>query len=557
MTSNYSFDDVSVQNQRGTEDGKSKLHTSNQSNSDGAHESNELTNSDCESPRIGKLNTRLVKRSSNKFVAAIKSLQCSPRVDASDYSALEETKNKCSSSSSSNINQPSSQTNSINSRHNQYHQQQQQIGHQQKDLFANFANFESIKNELPIDDKVSILKNLELEKVLEKLDNMDPNSMPRRSVIPNFEIYSNDTEDTEDSIDNDECVRENGENKEECDDIEDLRDVSGLKLGYSAHVSGCSEANGLAVTSSSKPKLLIQNEFSQFSNDSNDTPVTCNKSVILTPNNDRLQYSRNEEQYSGDSIEFYCKPSKEILHRSLSLGDSLSPTEDDSPCRSDLRILISEASRDEALSSTNMLKRMSTIHCNDDEDNLDHDCHFQQHLEMLKFPVMNVNRGMSGSSSTEENVLCKVKQIEMQQAATSFFSYKNAYIGHTDTYSESSGVNKSPVTGKIVSNEKKTISVLRDDASAVSSIVSSFVFSSDNEHKLECKVNQAVVNSETASPAFFWKIHPHEHNQGGMQQKRNHAVVNSEPTVPAFFWKTHPRVTIKSYHFQKRKTNIS
>jgi hypothetical protein len=547
-------------------------------------------------PRVDKdkrnTTNKLIKKGSSKIVAAIKSLQCSPRVDASDYGKLKETKKNKGSSSNNNNNDNdnnilqssnhhledcSSKSIKTDGRHNLY-QQPQQSSHEEPVFvanFDNFANFELMQDQLLVFEKGYVVSNnLELENILVNIDANDT-----------LQIFTTDTNDTEDTIDiNDEnIITENGQKNEEYDAddnqiIDDLRNtISGLsqnetvtaKIYSSAEVSGRNEADGSTPTStsssssssSSKPKRLIQNEFSQFSNDSNDTPVTCNKSLILTPNNkERLRYGRKEEQQDSgdDDNDFWCRPPKEVLHTSLSLGDAISPTENDSPFRPDQDQSSDEVSAEPSYGEASKHKDMSIIgrDGSGNGDKLDHDYHrptdhhSQQHkIETLKLPVMNGRRGGTLSlSSPKENVLRRAQQFEKQQAGGT--SYISKYA-----------------TEKVISNEKKGMSTTPqedDDASAVSSsYVSSFVFSTaDNGHNLDCNANHhdVVANSDPNSPAFFWKTHPREHEERGMQQQKavNHyAVINSEqPNSPAFFWKTHPRVTIKSYRFQQRKASI-
>ena len=492
---------------------------------------------------------KLIKKGGSKIVAAIKSLQCSPRVDASDYGKLKEKKkNKGSSNKNNNGNGSNNELIATDVRHNLSQQPQQEVPVFVAD-FDNFANFESVQDQRPVVEKDSVSNHSELENVLENIDASDI-----------LQIFTTDTNDTEDTTDNnDESRRKNGQKNEEYDAaadddnqiIHDLRNtISGLsqnetdfmgKTYSSAEVSGCNvnvKADGSTPSSRSsspsslKPKRLIQNEFSQYSNDSNDTPLTCNKSLILTPknNNERLHYGRKEEEQedSGDNDnEFWCLPPKEVFHTSLSLGDAISPTEgDNSPCRPD-----QDQSRSDEVSAeprygeaSKKSKDMSTIGP-------------QQHtIEALKLPVMNGRRG-----GTSESILHMVQQFEKQQAGGT--SYISKYA--------TEGISTAPQEG--------------DDASAVSSsYVSSFVFSaSDHSHNLDGKANHhdAVVNSDPTSPSYFWKTQLREHEKRGMQQQQksvnNHyAVINSEqPTSPAFFWKTHPRVTIRSYHFQQRKAS--
>ena len=505
---------------------------------------------------------KLIKKGGSKIVAAIKSLQCSPRVDASDYGKLKEKKkNKGSSNNNNNGNNNESIATDV--RHNLSQQPQESTTSKQEELifvanFDNFANFESVQDQLPVVEKDSVSNHSELEDVLENIDASDI-----------LQIFTTNTNDTEDTIDNnDESRRKNGQKNEKyaaaaaTDDdddddnqiIHDLRNtISGLsqnetdfmaKTYSSAEVSGCNvnvKADGSTPTSrssspsSSKPKRMIQNEFSQYSNDSNDTPVTCNKSLILTPknnndNNERLHYGRKEEQQQNsgdDDNDFWCLPPKEVLHTSLSLGDAISPTEgDNSPCPPD-----QDQSRRNKVSAepsygkaSKKSKEMSTIDP-------------QQHtIETLKLPVMNGTRG-----GTSESILRRVQQFEKQQAGG--ISYISKYA--------TEGISTAPQEG--------------DDVSAVSSsYVSSFVFStSENSHNLDGKAihHHAVVNSDPTSPSHFWKTQLREHEKRGMRQQQkavnNHyAVINSEqPTSPAFFWKTHPRVTIRSYHFQQRKAS--
>jgi hypothetical protein len=572
MTSNSQFDDVSGENQRTPLGPGNNSESWISSSVDNDDETKRFNHSDCEesllplvlsdshSPttRTGKRNAGRIKRGSDKFVAAIKSLQCSPRVvdDTGGYGKLKGGKTKSSSSNqtSNDSNDNASQSSNTDSNF----------------FVANFDDLESMQDDKPnVVGKGSVSSNLELEKVLERLDSLNPGSTgPQHNpAVDDLEIFTSGTDDTAENVGS---TNKHGEAKEEQhdDDIEDLRQLSGLSSSRTEESSfwrgngaptlatpipGCGHVVGFPSTPTQKP--LILNEFSPYSNDSNDTPVTCNKSLILTPNNERRHSGQNQEQDCGDEIDLYSKPPKEILHRSLSLGDSLSPTGDDSPCRPDRSVDVSQPRNTGAKQRKNTLRAMPTADCTDDGDNLNHDCHrttghpSQRQMEMLTLPVMN---GRS-RSSLEENVLRRVKQIEVRHILPSFFSNTNNSFGFgTAKSNQSSLSNSSPATQQVLTNEANEISTPQDEGSAVSSAVSSFVFSTDNGHNLEGTANQAVMNPQTTSSAYFWKAHPSERTQ----QIVNHAVLTSGHTSPAFFWKTHPRVTIKSYHFQQRKASI-
>lgn len=257
-------------------------------------------------PLFGKCNAKLIKKGDNKFVAAIKSLQCSPRADGSDYDKLEDKTKKRKDVGKNN---DSFSTKINNSPHSQ---QQEEHDYQKR----------------------SISNNLDLETILCRFSNLDQKTVSAQRVCNDLEIFTNDADDSLDDR-----VRNNNE---QCDDnVDHLRNItrSSLdkikesshsqdmsKIGSSPLFSDNNDADGFPPTPRSKQKPLIQTEFSYFSNDSNDTPITCNKSLVSTPNNEHLYLRRKDEKDDGDDNEIFCKPPKELLHRSLSLGDAISPT---------------------------------------------------------------------------------------------------------------------------------------------------------------------------------------------------------------------------------------
>mmetsp|Transcript_13717 Transcript_13717/g.32130 ORF Transcript_13717/g.32130 Transcript_13717/m.32130 type:complete len:542 (+) Transcript_13717:136-1761(+) len=527
MTPNDSFDDVLIQNQREIESGNSKAWVAfDDTSHDGIRDRNSLKDDDNDEPHVGKCNSRFIRKGGNKFVAAIKSLQCSPRVDKSDYCKLEQ------------MGKPST-----NNQQQHHRFQRRQLSDEQPAFFADFENFEPMRGDLP-----SVSKKLELNRVLEKIDNFDG-----KIIIPADSEDSNELEiftcDTDDTMENDESLRKSTE-KDDDDDIECLRTTSGLKLDSTVTFTKA------GVWTPSQEKPLIENEFSQFSIDSNDTPVTCNKSIILTPKHEGFNHSRNDEQQSGND-DFDWKPPKELLHRSLSLGDSLSPTDEDSPDQQYSSNQVLEASYSQDFMIKNNLNEGPSSYCKGDNDN---NVRFRgilpskMSMEDLKFPDMSVKRGSIDSIFAEGDVLRKVEKIERQEAVSSSFMKMSDFSpeGRETTGIDSQG----DKTDKFNSDGGKACSAEQDISSPFSSTVSSFTFSSDHGNNFGDKENQTTAHPEQPSSSFSWKTHSRNHNGRRMQQKSNDVAVNSEPISPPFFWKTHPRVTIKSYHFQQRKATF-
>ena len=476
-------------------------------------ESNGLLNNEhkpSSSPRVTnnniKRNEGLLKKSSHKFVSAIKSLQCSPRVEG-DYGKLEEKK----------------KTNENNNENNNSSMLPQRVQEQQRDpqsvFIANFDEFQS-KNDSssPLIETGSVSKNLDLEKVLVRLDSIDTgnNSV---TVHEALEIFTNGTDETNDTNDGNE-----NENDRKSDVIQDLWNLSGLEQRQIDPTQVSSSAFPLSEWDEPKsPKQApIQHEFSQYSNDSNDTPVTCNKSLILTPNNNNNERLclRTDQAVTSSSDDFYAKPPKELFHRSLSLGDSLSPTEDDSPCSPDMTV--GESSPGEASPKN---KATNDSGYNTHRPNRPP----QRKPDALKLPIMDTRRRRrtltpeSRSKDNNKNVLRRVEQFEK-------------------------GFTASPATQQNPKSTRTLPSQERD--SPVSSTVSSFVFSTDENGPESSRANRRM-----ASPSFFWKTHPKTPEEKETRQQPPN-VVSPEPILPAFFWKTHPRVTIKSYHFQQRRTIV-
>lgn len=482
-------------------------------NSEGVPRSEEDSLPLVSAPRtVVKRNPGFIKKGSTKFVAAIKSLHCSPRVEEpGDYGKLQENRKAKGSSHHALDDSPEQQHNNI----------------LEEPIFvANFDNFDSMQNNPShgVVEQGSISKNLELEKVLVKLDSrsFDTGAQSVNDHENDLEIFTTDTDETNSTIDN---GREIAENEKEYDDdikiydhdIIDLRNIS-------------RRMSQISPPSSPTPSSLIKNEFSQYSNDSNDTPVTCNKSLILTPKMDHLHYLRDEERME-DENDFGCLPPKEVLHHNLSLGDSLSPTEEDSPCKPPDQRASADASKAGSIEASkskavtpNILPRIGPARQ-------------QQGLETLKLPVMNGGRRRRDSPSAADIVLNRVQQFEKQLTGFS----KTAAPGRT----------ANPVAAKMPSQPQ-------DDDSGISSTVSSFVFSVDSgQSTLDGKAKPAVVTPEhPTSPGFFWKTRPPCIEEEKEMEPPTVRCSSFGHPSPAFFWKTHPRVTIKSYHFQQRKSSI-
>ncbi len=455
------------------------------------------------SPRPKK---NLLKKGGHKFVAAIKSLQCSPRVEGETYGKLESRK----SDKKKNLLPPPIDPT--------------QQSHSKPVLFiANFDDFESTNQNHYAMETGSVSKSLELEKVLVRLDSRDlesnHNDHSGVGVDDSLEIFTNNTNETDESNPN--------EQDKKSDVIQDLWNVSDPPLQMEDNdeqPAAPTEVSASAFPLSEwetppSPEPFLQNALRQHSQDSNDTPRTCNKSLILTPKHQaRLSFgtdnAENDDSYpnnnNNNKEDLFGKPPKELFHHSLSLGDSLSPTEDNSPCRS---------------SGTSSEESQTKIHKKDENR---HYLPQQQHqqLDMLNLPAMKSRRPQHRNS------------IEKNLTPTE----------------------KTPATTPNRSNNDSGSKSPQSDGSPISSTVSSFVFSTadGNPQKPKSQARRRVVSPESTSPGFFWKTHPKEdpkqqqtpHSSSSSSSSTQHVHILS-PSSPAFFWKTHPRVTIKSYHFQQ------
>ena len=360
----------------------------------------------------------LLKKSGQKFVAAVKSLQCSPRVDANGKE-------------------------------------------KRKNLNTNKNNKSSVPPE-PV----------------EQNDDTEP------TFVANFEEFQphNDHSAT----------------------VESGTASSDLPPKPPQHQNDPSQVSSSAFPLSDweEPKSptgsLIQHSY--YSNDSNDTPLTCNRSLISTPKNERT----DETAETSAEDDLNAKPPKELFHHSLSLGDSLTPTDDHSP------------------GQTNSNKRIG--------DSAKSHCPPQHELNALNLPIMDsttrrrIETPGSNHNQNNKNVLSRVQQFEQG-------------------ISPSSAEQQHSITTKATTPSPSPTP--EDDETPNSSTVSSFVFST-------VELEPPKANHRTsASPRFFWKTHPKTVQE---EEKVSSDPQPTSPEIfsPAFFWKTHPRVTTKSY-IQPRK----
>jgi len=445
MASNSAFADTSDRNQR--------LEYRNESDADDADQTF------APQPLFGKCNTKLIKKGGEKVVAAMKSLQCSPRAGGKDYEKLETKERK-------NIVKDNAFS-STKSNENPHGQQQEEYNDQKPVFVANVDRFESMRD------------------ILDILDNLGEKNVPTQRICNDLEIFTNVTDD---SLDDDRGRNNNEQHDDQYDDIVDnLRNITRPSLDRDHNVD-----DGFSSPPRSNQKLLTQTELNYFSNNSNDTPVTCNKSLAMTPNNEHLYLSRKDEKNDGDDNDTFGKPPKELLHHSLSLGDAISPAE----------------------------------HIFDHDNGATK--HRHSRIEDLNLPVLDRGKGVLDSSAKDGNSVRKIGQINKFQYSSSLFS-EQSDVGSTGTGTQS------------------LRSTLQDDVSPMSSTISSFVFSSDGGHNTTFETSQTTDNLESISSALFRKTYQREYKGRQMQRRANHLVVNSKHTPPAFFWKTHPRFTIKSY----------
>ena len=459
-------------------------------------------------PNSSKKNPGLLK---GKFKAAIKSLQCSPRVEGDSHG---KQKGKHNNHKKNNTMLPPVSTTTTTEPLN-YSPQQQPV------FIANFDEFETMNQiaNTPVHVETgSVSSALELEKVLDRLDSRDASK--NDDIIlnhDNLEIFTNNTNDTDDTYDNN-----NDDEDKKSDVIQDLWNVSDPPLQFDDQ----NEQDNLNPTqinasafplseweSPPSPKPLIHKELSQYSQDSNDTPRTCNKSLILTPKN---QERLSIESSSENNEDLFGKPPKELFHRSLSLGDSLSPTDDDSPpCRS----------------SGNF---SGESHPNTQQQQQQHQKYQYQSLDTLNLPAMDAKR-----HSTDKNKTLMVQHTEKMNSRRHSADNKNLMVQPME---------ENVATTRDRSNSNSNSNSPQSDGSPLSSTVSSFVFSTADGNQAKQQQRRRVVSPEATSPGFFWKTHPK-----GDDQRQPPAPQHSKPeipTSPSFFWKTHPRVTIKSYHYQ-------
>ena len=462
-----------------------------------------LKNDEAFSPRATtnqKRNGGLLKKSGHKFVAAIKSLQCSPRVEG-EYGKLEEQKKKPNSKKHKNNEVPP-------------HSSQEQNDNPQPIFIANFDGFQQQEDKSPPVETRSVSKNLELEKVLVRLDSMEfeSNSVPA-THNNDLEIFTNNTDETNDTIDT-------TENDRKSDIVQDLWNLSGRPPQQPQHQIDATKVSSGAFPLSeweeptTPTRSIIQQEFSHYSNDSNDTPLTCNKSLIMTPKNERPNIAAE----TNTEDDFYAKPPKELFHHSLALGDSLTPTEDDSPSHNNsIAAFPSETFQNKNKNNSSVSNRPP-----------------QQRLEALNLPTIEPTRsrvrtGTPNLSFMDRNqsILRRVQQFEKG------FSARQANQPKQET-----------------TNPSPSPSLPQDENSPNSSTVSSFVFSTDG-------LESSKANGRTsASPSFFWKTHPKTTKEKGTPPPQPQSTMSPEPFSPAFFWKTHPRVTTKPYNFQQSKSIV-
>jgi len=448
-----------------------------------------------------KKNQGLLK---GKFKAAIKSLQCSPRVEGDSHGKQKGKHNN--HKKNNNMLPPTSMTieplNDIP---------------QQPVFIANFDEFETMNKiaNAPVHVETgSVSSALELEKVLNRLDSRDASKNDIILNHDNLEIFTNNTNDTDDTHDNNN--NNNNDEDKKSDVIQDLWNVSDPPLQFDDqneqdHVNPTQiNANAFPLSeweSPPSPKPLIHKEHSHYSQDSNDTPRTCNKSLILTPKN---QERPSIESSSENNEDLFGKPPKELFHRSLSLGDSLSPTEDDSPCRS--------SGNSSGESHPSLQQQQQTQQ------------YKYQSLDTLNLPAMNARR-----HSSDKNKNLMVQNTEKTNSRRHSSDKKNLMVQPME--------NDKPTTP-----DRSNSNSPQSEGSPLSSTISSFVFSTADGNQAKQQHRRRVVSPEATSPGFFWKTHPK-----GDDQRQPPAPQRSKPeipTSPSFFWKTHPRITIKSYHYQ-------
>ncbi len=375
----------------------------------------------------------LLKKSGRKFVAAIKSLQCSPRVDAN---GKEKRKKANNAKNSKNSVSPE--------------RAEEQSDDPQPIFVANFEEFQ------PHNDPSPTVEN----------------GTASSDLPPKPPQHQNDPPDVSSSA-------------FPLSDWEEPKSPTGS---------------------------LIQNQLSLYSNESNDTPLTCNRSLVSTPKNERTE----ETAETSAENDLYAKPPKELFHHSLSLGDSLTPTDDNSPGQMNSK----DASRGEDLRNRITSNSGKSHRPPRDE------------LNALNLPIMDSTRrrrietpGLNHNQDTK-NVLRRVQQFEQVVSPSSVKQQHSVTTKRTTP-------SPSPPP--------------EDDESPISSTVSSFVYSTVNLEPP--KASHRI----SASPRFFWKTHPKPVQE---EEKVSPDPLPKSPEIfsPAFFWKTHPRVTTKSYNFQPRKS---
>ncbi|VEU44730.1 unnamed protein product [Pseudo-nitzschia multistriata] len=454
---------------------------------------------------------KLAEKAGSKLACAIKALQCSPRVDR-------EGGDKYTGGPLSEDRQSLRGGEERRSTRDRYllHKQERS-----PDFVADFANFESMEYDQEQQQQapalVSVSTTLELEKVLANLDNSSiqhsnthgfadaEGATPHTQTQPRsvdsddeLEIYADSTC----TLDTANDINENeNENDNDNDNHENQNDVDyDCDSDSEHHQRGAIEASASSRSPPGSPSQLhktIENEFGRYSTDSNDTPVTCNKSLVVLPTppsphgnggdgeflgNSNGSLSGSGTAHAGDPNGLFGKPPKTILHRSLSLGDALSPTEDDdgSPIRWHRPSGGVEEHKDDV---ANHPGRPSAR---------------QQQIELLQLPVMEEGprQGLPAG-----------------------------FVGESGPGGQGSGLHtNAPAHHGLAATR---IRDENDDVSALtSSTVSSFVFS---------RVSQ---QSETT-----WSLLRQQHRPAGRDAP--------EAVRRGFFWKTRPCVTVKSYRFQQ------
>jgi hypothetical protein len=327
--------------------------------------------------------------------------------------------------------------------------------------FANFANFDSpeaLEIVRDIHDSVSPKAASTLDVVPASIDGSSPSSQRNNETGScGFQIFADDDDDDDTH-----------------DDDEEDNDGYGEDTAAATTTTTTTKSVPLPVPFSPDSQQQ-QQEGTLFASDvSNDTPTTCNRS-LLTPTTNPQQKQHHISATSQDDHNNSTtdgRPPKHILHRSLSLGDALSPADDDSPP-------VERPRRQEDPKRTS-----ATLYFSDD-------CF-----------------GPS-SSSAEDDELKRYLQVPTMEELSSRGSLVPVNEDTTVEHGSLSNIllQSAPVTTKVYTERTNPPPPppLKDDDSF--STVSSFTIG-PNIHQ---RKNQAVQEKQLprpTAPPFFWKTHP-------------------------------------------------